>query len=90
MTLSTEDWVRQTTAALLDDDPPPLPFKQACYPEYRRRLHAVYAAVAGWPRERTAGLHAFVEAASRAFELEAVEPWLLALGELERRAGVVQ
>ena len=84
--LSTDDWVRQTMAALLEDEP--VPFKVACLPEYRRRLLAVYAAVAGWPRARVTPLWPFVEAASRAFELGAAEPWLMALDELERRVGI--
>ncbi len=84
--MTTDEWVAQAQAALLEDEP--IPFKVACLPEYRRRLLGVYAACAGWPRERTAGLHPFVEAASRAFEAECPEPWLLALAELERRVGI--
>lgn len=88
MTLSTDEWVAAAHAALLGDDAPALPFRAACLPEYRRRLLAVYGAVAGWPRARVAPLWPFVEAASRAFELGAAEPWLMALDELERRAGI--
>jgi len=75
-----------TTAALLAEDPPT--WQQAHHAEYSRRLLAVYAACAGWPRERVAPLWAFVEASSRAFEAGAAEAWGLALGELERRVEV--
>jgi hypothetical protein len=93
MSISTEDWVAQAQAALLGADPPAVAFVPATwqeqhYAEYSRRLLAVYAACAGWPRERVAPLWPFVEGSSRAFELGAAEPWGMALAELERRVGV--
>lgn len=92
----TAAWVAQTTAALLDDAPPAVAFVPVVAPpwqaehlaEFRRRWLAVYAAVAGWPPERTAPLHPFREASERAFALEAEGPWRMALDELERRTGV--
>jgi hypothetical protein len=63
-------------------------FRAAHLPEYRRRLLHIYAACAGWSRPAVAPLWPFVEAASRAFELGALEPWRLALEELERRVGM--
>jgi len=78
--------VAQARAALLAEDPPT--WQQAHLPEYRRRLLAVYAACAGWPRARVAPLWPFVEAAERAFALGAAAAWGLALDELERRVGI--
>ncbi len=93
--MNSAEWVAQAQAALLEDDPPPAvvfvpaPTWQAAHlPEFRQRWLAVYAAVAGWPPERTAPLHPFREASERAFDLGAEEPWRLALAELEQRAGV--
>jgi hypothetical protein len=93
VTLSTDEWVAQATAALLEDAPPvvafvPVTWQAAHHAEYRRRLLAVYAACAGWPRAQVAPLWPFVEAAERAFAVEEGAAWGLALAELEKRVGV--
>lgn len=63
----------------------PQSFREQHLPEYRERLLAVYAAVAGWERARIEPLWPLVEQASAAFETENLISLRAALGELERR-----
>jgi hypothetical protein len=110
--LDTADWVAQTQAALLEDDPaekailtaeipqpaaesdpaendpPAIPFRVACRPEYQRRLLAVYVACAGWSRAQLAPVWALIEAADAAYLAEDAAGWLAALDELEACVGV--
>jgi hypothetical protein len=82
-------WVRAAPP-----DPPgppaedaPATFRARHYGEYRRRLLAVYAACAGWPRAAVAPLWPWVAYASERFEGEDPDGWRAALAELERYTG---
>lgn len=74
--------------SLAADDPPAIPFRVACRPEYQRRLLAVYVACAGWSRAALAPVWALIEQADDAYLAEDAAGWLEALGELERCVGV--
>ncbi len=93
--ISTDEWVRQAVAGLLEPEPPaavvftPAPtWQEQHYAEYSRRLLAVYAACDGWSRTAVTPLWPWVAWASTCFEREDAEGWLGALAELERYTGV--
>lgn len=79
----------QPTLTVVPDspDPPAVPFRLACRPEYQRRLLAIYVGCTGWTEAQTAPIKRLIEQTDDAFLAEDALGWLEGLAALERAVG---